>query len=93
MVLRASILISKIDTMEREMKKYKQMKLRQKTLVDSLLEEFPWFKRRQMTILKAFFNSKAKLRQKIARNFYTKLEKEEDQDSEFTKHMREVESL
>jgi hypothetical protein len=45
-VLRASIPTPKVDPKEGERKRYAQMKLRQKTVVDRLLGELPWFNRR-----------------------------------------------
>jgi hypothetical protein len=62
----APIPIPKVDLKKEEKKKYKQMKLRQKTVVDKLVEEFLWFNRKQITILIAFFYSEAKLKWKIA---------------------------
>jgi hypothetical protein len=93
-VPRALILTPKVDSKEGEKQKYEQMKLRQKTVVDRLLEEFPWFNRRQITVLIAVAYFEAKLRWKIARNFYTKLEIEEDEDPEFKEtHGRRGEPL
>lgn len=70
------------------------MKLRQKAVVDRLLEQCPWSNGRQITISMAYFVPKTKLRCKIARNFYTMLEIKEGRNSKFKEiHERSREPL
>jgi hypothetical protein len=93
-VPRVPIPAPKVNPEKIERKKYEQMKLRQRTTVDRLLKEFPWFNRRQMTVLMAASYFEAKQRWKIGRNFYTKQEIEEEEDPEFKEtHGRSEEPL